>query len=49
MGIKNLFKLIKKHAPNSIKYNNIDNYSNKYIVLDANMIIYQYVIELLQY
>tara|TARA_B110000037_G_C17100710_1_gene497841 strand:+ start:1146 stop:2147 length:1002 start_codon:yes stop_codon:yes gene_type:complete len=44
MGIKNLFKLIKKHAPNSIKYKNIDDFSNKYIVLDANMIIYQYVI-----
>ena len=44
MGIKNLFKLIKKFAPNSIQYNSITDYKYKYIVLDANMIIYQYVI-----
>ncbi len=44
MGIKNLFKLITKYAPNSIKNNNIENYKNKILVLDANMVIYQYVI-----
>ena len=44
MGIKNLFKLIKTYAPNSIKYKNITDYKGKFIVLDAHMVIYQYVI-----
>jgi len=44
MGVKNLFKLITQHAPNSISTKSIKNYSGKYVVLDASMIIYQYVI-----
>ena len=44
MGVKNLFKLITQYAPNSISSNNIKDYSGKYIVLDASMVIYQYVI-----
>lgn len=44
MGIKNLFKLISKNAPNSITHKSIGDYTGKYLVLDANMVIYQYVI-----
>lgn len=44
MGVKNLFKLITQYAPDSISSNNIKDYSGKYIVLDASMVIYQYVI-----
>ena len=44
MGIKNLFKIIKDNAPKSITYKNINDYSGNYIVLDAHMVIYQYVI-----
>ena len=44
MGVKNLFKLITQNAPNSITSKNIKDYSGKCIVLDASMIIYQYVI-----
>jgi len=44
MGIKNLFKLIKKNAPNSITNKSIKDYNGLYLVLDANMVIYQYVI-----
>ena len=44
MGVKNLFKLISEYAPNSITKKNIKEYNGKYIVLDASMIIYQYVI-----
>ena len=44
MGVKNLFKLITQHAPDSISSKSIKDYNGKYIVLDASMIIYQYVI-----
>ena len=44
MGVKNLYKLISEYAPNSINKKNIKDYNGKYIVLDASMIIYQYVI-----
>ena len=44
MGVKNLFKLITEHAPNSISNKILKDYVGKYIVLDASMIIYQYVI-----
>ena len=44
MGVKNLFKLITQHAPDSISSKKIKDYKGKYIVLDASMIIYQYVI-----
>lgn len=44
MGVKNLYKLITEYAPNSITKKGIKDYSGKYVVLDASMIIYQYVI-----
>ena len=44
MGIKNLFKIISKKAPSSITSKNISDYIGKYLILDANMVIYQYVI-----
>ncbi len=44
MGVKNLYKLISEYAPNSITKKNIKEYNDKYVVLDASMIIYQYVI-----
>ena len=44
MGVKNLYKLIAEYAPNSISNKSIKDYNGKYIVLDASMVIYQYVI-----
>lgn len=44
MGVKNLFKIISEYAPNSITKKSIKDFSGKYVVLDASMIIYQYVI-----
>lgn len=44
MGVKNLFKLLTQNAPKSITLKSIKDYNGKYIVLDASMIIYQYVI-----
>ena len=44
MGIKNLYKLIEENAPDSITEHKISHYKNKIIVLDASMIIYQFVI-----
>ena len=44
MGIKNLYKLIEENAPDSITEHKISHYKNKIVVLDASMIIYQFVI-----
>lgn len=43
MGIKNLMVLIKKYAPDAIKYKRINNYKNSYIGIDANLLIYKMV------
>ena len=44
MGIKNLFKLINENAPDSITEKKLKDYTNKVLVLDASLVIYQYVI-----
>ena len=44
MGIKNLSKLIKDFSPNCIKSIKLSDLKYKKIVLDASLIIYQYVI-----
>tara|TARA_B100000424_G_scaffold269275_1_gene265847 strand:- start:289 stop:1272 length:984 start_codon:yes stop_codon:yes gene_type:complete len=44
MGIKNLYKLISDYSPNSITNKKISNYGNKIVVIDASLVIYQYVI-----
>lgn len=44
MGIKNLYKLITDYAPDSITNTKISDYKNKVIVIDASLVIYQYVI-----
>ena len=44
MGIKNLYKLISEYSPNSITNKKISYYNNKVIVIDASLVIYQYVI-----
>lgn len=44
MGIKNLFKIISDNAPSSITEKKLKDYKGKIIVLDASMIIYQFVI-----
>jgi flap endonuclease-1 len=43
MGIKNLMILIKKYAPDSIKQVSINNYKNKTIGIDANLMLYKMV------
>ncbi len=43
MGIKNLMKIIIRYAPNAITYTKIDNYKNKTIAIDANLMIYKMV------
>lgn len=44
MGIKNLSKLIKDFSPNCIRNIKLSDLKHKKIVLDASLIIYQYVI-----
>jgi flap endonuclease-1 len=44
MGIKNLFKVISENAPNSIIEKSLKELKGKVVVLDASMIIYQFVI-----
>lgn len=44
MGIKNLFKIISDNAPSAITEKKLKDYKGKTIVLDASMIIYQFVI-----
>ena len=41
MGIKNLFKIIKNHSPDSIKSLNITDLKNTNIAIDANLFIYK--------
>jgi len=43
MGIKNLMELIKKYAPNSIKYKKICDYKNTKIGIDINLLIYKMI------
>lgn len=43
MGVKNLMKIIKKHAPNTIKYKKIDQYRNMILGIDANLMIYKMI------
>ncbi len=43
MGIKNLITIIKKYAPNAIKYTNIKDYKNKTLAIDANLMLYKVV------
>jgi len=44
MGIKNLFKIISEHSPDSITEKGLKELKGKVVVLDASMIIYQFVI-----
>lgn len=43
MGIKNLSKVILKFAPNSIKYKKIENYKNRIIGIDTNLMAYKMI------
>ena len=43
MGIKNINKLLKEYAPNSIKEYNISNYNGKLIAIDTSLVLYQYI------
>jgi len=43
MGIKNLMKIINKYAPESVSYTKIDNYKNKILAVDANLMIYKMI------
>jgi flap endonuclease-1 len=43
MGIKNLMQIIKKYAPESIKYTRINTYQDQTIGIDANLMIYKLV------
>ena len=44
MGIKNLFKIISENASDAITEKKLKDYKGKTVVLDASMIIYQFVI-----
>ncbi|KAJ3220227.1 Elongation of fatty acids protein 2 [Clydaea vesicula] len=48
MGIKDLTKLIRAHAPDAIKENLIKNYFGRKIAIDASMSIYQFLIAVRQ-
>lgn len=43
MGIKNLMVIIKKFAPESISNKNINDYKNKILAIDANLLIYKMI------
>lgn len=43
MGVKNLFQLIERYAPGSIKYTYITKYKNKKLAFDTNLLIYKMV------
>lgn len=42
MGIRNLHKFLKRHAPNVYREVSISNYRNKSIVIDINVYLYKY-------
>jgi flap endonuclease-1 len=44
MGIKGLFKFIKKYAPSAITELTVSNLKNKTIAFDTSILIYQFVI-----
>ena len=44
MGIKNLSKILKDFSPECIKSIKLNELGGKKVVLDASLIIYQYVI-----
>ena len=43
MGVKNLIKFIQKYSPDAIKYTNIENYKNKTIGIDGNLLLYKLI------
>src|SRR5438309_11975475 len=43
MGIKNLMKIIKKYAYQSIKTTKITDYQNKILGIDSNLMIYKVI------
>jgi len=46
MGIKNIMTLLKKKAPNGIKYNDLAHYKNYKIAFDTSMTMYQFLISM---
>ena len=44
MGVKKLFKLLKKNAPNSIKEKFIEDYYGKKVAVDVYQVLYQFMI-----
>jgi flap endonuclease-1 len=47
MGVKKLYKLIEKYAPNSIKIKKMIDYKGTKIAVDANIVLYQFMIAIL--
>ena len=47
MGVKKLYKLIEKYAPNSIKIKKMSDYKGTKIAVDANIVLYQFMIAIL--
>jgi len=43
MGIKNLMQIIKRYSPAAIEYHKINEYENKIIGIDANLMIYKMI------
>ena len=43
MGIKNFMKIIQKYSPDAITYNKINQYQNKILAIDANLMIYKMI------
>ena len=43
MGIRNLMKIIKKYSPDAIKYTKIDQYRDKIIAIDMNLMLYKMI------
>lgn len=46
MGIKGLMRLIEAHAPNACKASLRTDYQSKFIAIDANLHLYQFLIQI---
>ena len=44
MGISNLMKLLKQHAPDSIRERSLRNFTGQTLAIDASMSLYQFLV-----
>lgn len=49
MGVRNLMTIIQKYTPNAITYKNINDYQNKIIGFDGNLLLYKTIYAIRHY